>query len=66
VQLPGGKFEWAKDAEANDKDIVFVLAAQPLANIGADVNNIKGWTFMTMKDEKGAEIDVLVKPYDLQ
>jgi len=66
VQLPGGKFEWAKDAEANDKDIVFVLAAQPLADIGADVNNIEGWTFVTMKDEKGAEIDVLVKPYDLQ
>ncbi len=66
IKLPGGKFEWAKDESTNDKDIVFVIAAKPLANIGADVQNIEGWVFKTMKDTDGSDIDVLLKPYDLQ
>jgi len=66
VQLPGGKFEWAKDYKTNDKYIVFVIAAKPLADIGVDVNNIEGWIFKTMADENGDDVDVLLKPYDLQ
>lgn len=66
VKLPGGKFEWAKDYKTNDKDIVFVIAAKPLADIGVDVQNIEGWVFKTMQDENGNDIDVLLKPYDLQ
>lgn len=66
VKLPGGKFEWAKDDKTNDKDIVFVIAAKPLADIGVDVQNIEGWVFKTMKDTDGSDIDVLLKPYDLQ
>lgn len=66
IQLPGGKFEWAKDYKKNDKDIVFVIAAAPLAAIGVDVENIEGWAFTTMKDESGGDFDVLLKPYDLQ
>ncbi len=65
VKLPGGKFEWAKDYNTNDKDIVFVIAAKPLADIGVDVQNIEGWVFKTMKDTDGSDIDVLLKPYDL-
>ncbi len=65
VKLPGGKIEWAKDYNTNDKDIVFVIAAKPLADIGVDVQNIEGWVFKTMKDTDGSDIDVLLKPYDL-
>jgi hypothetical protein len=65
IKLPGGKFEWAKDYKANDKDIVFVIAAKPLADIGVDVQNIEGWVFKTMKETDGSDIDVLLKPYDL-
>jgi hypothetical protein len=66
VKLPRGKFEWAKDYKTNDKDIVFVVAAKPLADIGVDVQNIAGWTFKTMQDTDGSDIDVLLKPYDLK
>lgn len=65
IKLPGGKIEWAKDYKTNDKDIVFVIAAKPLADIGVDVQNIEGWVFKTMKDTDGSDIDVLLKPYDL-
>ncbi len=61
ITLAAGKFEFAKDYKTNDKDIVFVLKADVIAAAGADVNNIEGWSFMTMDD--GAE--VLVKPYEL-
>ena len=66
IKLPGGKFEWAKDDKTNDKDIVFVIAATPLADIGVDVQNIDGWVFKTMQEEDGSDIDVLLKPFDLQ
>jgi hypothetical protein len=66
VKLPGGQFEWAKDYKTNDKDLVFVIAAKPLAEIGVDVQNIEGWVFKTMQDENGDDVDVLLKPYDLQ
>ncbi len=65
IQLPAGKFEWAKDEAANDKDIVFVLAAKPLADLGVDVQNVEGWVFKTMKDDAGKDFDVLLKPYSL-
>ena len=65
IQFPAGKFEWAKDEATNDKDIVFVIAAKPLADLGVDVQNIEGWVFMTMKDDAGKDFDVLLKPYAL-
>ncbi len=66
IKLLKGKFEWGKDYKTNDKDIVFVIAAKPLADIGVDVQNIEGWIFKTMKDVDGSDIDVLLKPYDLK
>ena len=66
VKYTGGKFEWAKEYKTNDKDIVFVIAAKPLADIGVDVKNIEGWVFKTMQDVDGSDIDVLLKPYDLK
>ena len=65
IALPGGKFEWAKDHATNDKDIVFVLAAKPLADLDVDVQNIDGWVFKTMQDDAGKDFDVLLKPYSL-
>ena len=65
IQLPAGKFEWAKDESTNDKDIVFVIAAKPLADLGVDVQNIEGWVFKTMQDDAGRDFDVLLKPYSL-
>ena len=66
IALPAGKFEWAKDESTNDKDIVFVIAAQPLADLGVDVQNIEGWLFKTMQDDAGNDFDVLLKPYSLE
>ena len=66
IALPAGKFEWAKDEMSNDKDIVFVIAAKPLADLGVDVHNIEGWIFKTMKDDAGKDFDVLLKPYSLE
>ena len=65
IALTNGKFEYAKDAATNDKDIVFVLAADPLTEMGVDVQNVEGWIFMTMDNPDGTTIDVLLKPYDL-
>jgi len=66
IGLARGKFEWAKDHAKNDKDIVFVVSAEPLAELGVDVGNIEGWALLTMMDQDGNEMDVLVKPYDLK
>jgi len=66
IALPAGKFEWAKDEATNDKDIVFVIAAKPLADLGVDVQNIEGWIFKTMQDDAGKDFDVLLKPFSLE
>jgi len=65
IKLTAGKFEWAKDYTDNDKDIVFVIKAQPLAELGVDVEQISGWSFTTMQDNDGSNVDVLLKAYDL-
>lgn len=65
IKLPKGKFEFAKDTAKNDKDIVFVIAAAPLRDIGVDVEKVNGWVFKTMQDENGKNVDLLLKPYDL-
>jgi hypothetical protein len=65
----GNLFEWAKDMAANDKDIVFALNPAPIIAAGADPARIAGWTFtkVTVDDEHGkpAEVDKLLKPFDL-
>jgi len=65
IKLTAGKFEWAKDYTTNDKDIVFVIKAQPLKDLGVDVNNISGWTFATVQDADGTNVDFLLKAYNL-
>lgn len=65
IKFPAGKFEWAKDETTNNKDLVFVLSAKPLADLGVDVQNVEGWIFKTMKDDAGKDFDVLLKPFSL-
>jgi hypothetical protein len=66
----GYMFEWARDFETNDKDIVFVLNPEPFISAGADPNNISGWVFGKVKkmDEKGNpyEVDRFLKPFDVR
>lgn len=63
--LTAGKFEWAKNYATNDKDLVYVLRAQPFVDLGVDVGNVSGWVFKTMK-EGGKDVDFLLKPFDLK
>lgn len=66
IILNGGKFEFAKNYTKNDKDIVFAIAAKPLRDIGVDVQRVEGWTFKTMQDESGKNVDLLLKPFNLK
>jgi hypothetical protein len=70
VNLSGGNlFEWAKDMNTNDKDIVFVLNPEPFLSAGVDPNKIGGWLFtkVTVDDENGkpVEVDKILKPFNL-
>ncbi|MDR1421198.1 MAG: hypothetical protein LBI86_12555 [Treponema sp.] len=71
VSLSGGNlFEWAKDMDANDKDIVFVLNPEPFISAGVDPRNIEGWVFtkVTVDDANGrpVEVDRILKFFDLR
>jgi hypothetical protein len=70
VNLSGGNmFEWAKDMDKNDKDIVFVLNPEPFISAGLDPNKTTGWVYtkVPVDDENGKpiEVDKLLKPFDL-
>ncbi|MCL2072248.1 MAG: hypothetical protein FWH07_08510, partial [Oscillospiraceae bacterium] len=67
----GDSFEWARDMTTNqtndtpqDKDIVFALNPQPLIDAGVDVENIEGWSYVTLQ-MMGESIPKLVKAFDL-
>ena len=66
----GNMFEWAKDMNTNDKDIVFVLNPQPFIDAGVKPDSIEGWLFakVEMKDKNGKpeQVDKLLKPFDLK
>ncbi len=71
IDLAGGNmFEWAKDMNANDKDIVFVLNPEPFVEAGADPNQIEGWVFTKVptmdQDGKKVEVEKLLKPFNLK
>ncbi|MDR2006163.1 MAG: hypothetical protein LBP78_02825 [Acidaminococcales bacterium] len=70
VDLGGGNlFEWAKDMSKNDKDIVFVLNPEPFIKAGVDVRKVDGWLFGKVPvdvDGKPAEVDKLLKPFNLK
>ncbi len=65
----GNMFEWAKDLEGNDKDIVFVLNPAPLMEAGVDPSKVEGWVFAKVPtDGHGGttEAEKFLKPFDLQ
>jgi len=66
----GNMFEWAKNLDTNDKDIVFVLAPEPFIAAGADVSRIDGWAFakVTVDDANGkpVQVDKILKPFNLR
>ncbi|MDD3414048.1 MAG: hypothetical protein PHY47_08605 [Lachnospiraceae bacterium] len=65
----GNLFEWAKDMNKNDKDMVFVLNPQPFIDAGVDPNAVKGWVFAKVSvdvDGKPTEVDKLLKPFNLK
>jgi len=41
----GNAFEWAKDLEKNQLDIVFALNPEPLIAAGLDPKKLNGWTY---------------------
>jgi hypothetical protein len=66
----GALFEFAKDMDTNDKDIVFVLNPEPFLLAGVNPNKIEGWLFtkVTVDDENGKpiEVDKILKPFNLK
>jgi len=65
----GNMFEWAKDIESNDKDIVFVLNPEPLIAAGVDPENVDRWVYAQVKvhiDGKPADVWKFLKPFDLK
>ncbi len=71
IDLSGGNmFEWAKDMNTNDKDIVFVLNPEPFIQAGVDPDKVAGWAFAKVPtmDEVGkkVEVDKLLKPFNLK
>lgn len=64
----GNLLEWARDLQANDKDIVFVLNPEPLIEAGVDPEAVEGWAYAKVKVHvkgKAAEVDKFLKPFDL-
>jgi len=70
INIGGGfLFEWAKDLNTNDKDMVFVLNPEPFINAGVIPDKIDGWVFakVTVDDENGKpiQVDKILKPFNL-
>jgi len=66
----GNMFEWAKDMNTNDKDIVYVLNPKVFIDAGVDPQKVAGWVFAKVpiidKDGKSVEVDKFLKPFDLK
>lgn len=66
----GNMFEWAKDINTNDKDIVFALNPQVFIDAGVDPLKVEGWLFARVEtedmDRKPIEVDKLLKVFNLK
>jgi hypothetical protein len=66
----GNLFEWAKNMDTNEKDIVFVLNPDPFLAAGVDPDKIAGWAFavVTVDDANGKpiQVDKILKPFNLK
>jgi hypothetical protein len=65
----GNMVEWARDEQANDKDLVFVLNPQTFADAGVDVSKVAGWVLadVPVMDAQGRKSTArkLLKFYNL-
>lgn len=65
----GNMFEWAKNLNTNDKDIVFVLNPEMFIRAGVNPEKVKGWVYakiVTMDSNgKKKEVYKFLKPFDL-
>lgn len=65
----GNMFEWAKNMETNDKDMVYVLNPETFINAGVNPEKVEGWAYakIVTMDENGKKKEVykLLKPFDL-
>lgn len=71
VDVSGGnKFEWAKNIDSNDKDIVFVADPEIFINAGVNPEQVEGWVYaaVEMEDEKGKKVEMkkFLKPFNLE
>lgn len=71
IDLGGGNmFEWAKDMDTNDKDMVFVLDPKPLVEAGLDPGNVEGWVFAEVEvmdaNQKPILVEKLLGVYNLK
>lgn len=71
IDLSGGNmFEWAKDINTNDLDMVFVLDPEVFEEAGTDLDAIQGWIYgevMGMNDKgKMYKVHKLLKPFDVK
>ena len=66
----GNMFEWAKNLNTNDKDMVFVLDPAPFIAAGIVPDKIEGWAFakVTVDDANGKpiQVDKILKPFNLR
>lgn len=61
----GNKFEWAKDLNKNDKDVVFVLNPEPFKDAGVNVESVEGFAYAEVEMGKDVKEFKLLAPYDL-
>lgn len=66
----GNEVQWTEKLGLNDKDMIFVLKAEPLVKAGLDVNKLEGsgWIFREASDDNmgmGQNSDQIVKIYDI-
>ncbi|HCC34744.1 MAG TPA: hypothetical protein DEQ02_03590 [Ruminococcaceae bacterium] len=69
LDLGDAMFEWAKDIDVNDKDIVFALNPDPLVAAGVDPENVDGWVYTQVSvhvDGKPTDVWKLLKPINLK
>ncbi|MDR2860316.1 MAG: hypothetical protein LBV66_00595 [Elusimicrobiota bacterium] len=66
----GFMFEWAKDLNTNDKDIVFVLNPEPFIEAGIQPDKVEGWLYakVPVMDSNGKVVEVykFLKPFNLK
>jgi hypothetical protein len=65
----GNVFEWAKDMNTNDKDVVFALNPEPFIKAGVDPDKVEGWIYAkvpTMQNGKKVEVYKFLKPFNLK